>query len=127
VTDESKATKDSTFCQINISLYKNMPVARVNNILTMHSFLYCLVTKISDIVISVLLFFYYLLAIKNYQISQLRYIAYSFIRNCIVKGTLHSVEKTLIQKAYCVYYYILKQRRFFMSINSVVYFSLNFK
>ena len=29
------------------------------------------------------------------------------------KGTLHSVEKTLIQKAYCVYYYILKERRFF--------------
>jgi len=84
VTDESRATKDSTFCQINISLYKNMPVARVNNILTMHSFLYCLVTKISDIVISVLLFFYYLLAIKYYQISQLRYIAYSFSRNCIV-------------------------------------------
>ena len=44
-----------------------------------------------------------------------------------VKGTLHSVEKTLIQKAYCVYYYILKERRFFMSINSVVDFSLNFK
>jgi len=30
-----------------------------------------------------------------------------------LKGTLHSVEKTLIQKAYCVYYYILKERRFF--------------
>jgi len=30
-----------------------------------------------------------------------------------VKATLHSVEKTLIQKAYCVYYYILKERRFF--------------
>ena len=44
-----------------------------------------------------------------------------------VKGTLHSVEKTLIQKAYSVYYYILKERRFFMSINSVVDFSLNFK
>ena len=44
-----------------------------------------------------------------------------------LKGTLHSVEKTLIQKAYCVYYYILKERRFFMSINSVVDFSLNFK
>jgi len=29
------------------------------------------------------------------------------------KGTLHSVKKTLIQKAYCVYYYILKERRFF--------------
>ena len=29
------------------------------------------------------------------------------------KGTLHSVEKTLVQKAYCVYYYILKERRFF--------------
>jgi len=44
-----------------------------------------------------------------------------------LKGTLHSVEKTLMQKAYCVYYYILKERRFFMSINSVVDFSLNFK
>jgi len=44
-----------------------------------------------------------------------------------VEGTLHSVEKTLIQKAYCVYYYILKEQRFFMSINSVVDFSLNFK
>ena len=31
----------------------------------------------------------------------------------VVKWTLHSVEKTLIQKAYCVYYYILKERRFF--------------
>ena len=31
----------------------------------------------------------------------------------VIKGTLHSVEKTLIQKAYCVYYYILKERRFF--------------
>ena len=43
----------------------------------------------------------------------------------MIKGTLHSVEKTLrpIQKAYCVYYYILKERRFFMSINSVVDFS----
>ena len=30
-----------------------------------------------------------------------------------LKGTLHSVEKTLIQKAYCVYYYILKERRYF--------------
>jgi len=44
----------------------------------------------------------------------------------VVKGTLHSVKKTLIQKAYCIYYYILKERRFFMSINSVVDFSLNF-
>jgi len=31
----------------------------------------------------------------------------------VLKGTLHSVEKTLIQKAYCVYYHILKERRFF--------------
>jgi len=30
-----------------------------------------------------------------------------------IKGTLHSVEKTLIQKAYCVYYHILKERRIF--------------
>jgi len=62
---------------------------------------------------------------------------YSFITNwhypikkklatLILKGTLHSVEKPLIQKAYCVYYYILKGD-FFMSINSVVDFSLNFK
>ena len=43
------------------------------------------------------------------------------------KGTLHTVKKTLIQKDYCVYYYILKERRFFRSINSVVDFSLNFK
>ena len=50
-----------------------------------------------------------------------------FSSGCEIKGTLHSVEKTLIQKAYCVYYYILKERRFFMSIKSVVDFSLNFK
>ena len=27
----------------------------------------------------------------------------------VFKGTLHSVEKTLIQKAYCVYYYYCKK------------------
>ena len=37
----------------------------------------------------------------------------AFMAAVWVKGTLHSVEKTLIQKAYCVYYHILKERRFF--------------
>ena len=62
---------------------------------------------------------------KRQRLAEVSY-AQCTLDRCI-KGTLHSVEKTLIQKAYCVYYYILKERRFFMSINSVVDFSLNFK
>jgi len=65
--------------------------------------------------------------ICNYFDVNKQIFIYSMSMDTIRYEMLHSVEKTLIQKTYCVYYYILKKRRFFMSINSVVDFSLNFK